>query len=267
MKDTLIVYYKKTFDIKEKNFNNFLHKIQSIKLDSTIEHSEGILDGMTYQINTTSSKKDSISLTSNIRSRSEKSKLEYELLDPFFELTNTTIDDPEGNSIVEYIQKHLLYTPVVKKLKVKIEKTSESPIEYKIWGELNGCKKENNELITFLNKLPRKTPVIFDLTKGNFSDCLNKNLLIEFENKKEFYFYGNEEIKWIEEIIEITKNDLENPVEESSKSTNDIDLLLGSNPISKEEDLKLFINKKIQLNKKRVFLTRNEIIKTITKQR
>ena len=263
LKDTLIVHYKKKFNLKENVFTTFLNKIKQIQLDSTIKHSKTTLDGIGYQINKISSKRDTISLTSNIRSRSEKSKLEYQLLDAFFELTNTTIDIPEGNYIIEDIQKYFQYKPIIKKLNVKIEKISESPIEYKIWGELNGCKDENKELATFLNKLPEKTPILFDITKGDFSDCLNKELLMKFKAKKEFYFYGSKEIKWVEEEIENITNDLKNSVKGSSENSNDIDSLLGSNAISEEERLKNFINRKKQLNKKNIFLNKNEIIKLL----
>ena len=200
-KDTLVVHYQNTFPIDNKTLNKFLSELKESQLDSTTRHYEPILDGIGYRISKISSEKDTISLTSNISSRNEKSKIEYKLLDAFFELSNKTINDYEGNFIIESIQEYLSYDETIKKLKLKIEKISESPIEYRLWGELIGCKDENDELLAFLKELPEQTPVIFDLTKGKFSNCLNKTLLAEFENKKEFYFYGSYEIKFAEEEI------------------------------------------------------------------
>lgn len=263
-KDTLVVHYQNTFPIDNKTLNKFLSELKETQLDSTIKHYEPILDGIGYRISKISLEKDTISLTSNISSRNEKSKIEYKLLDAFFELSNKTINDYEGNYIIESIQGYLSYGETIKKLKLKIEKISENPIEYRLWGELNGCKNENDELLTFLKNLPEQTPVIFDLKKGSFSSCLDE-VISEYQEKKDIYFYGGDEIYFLDEYIKSVKEELElkKNGKEKSEEEKAIELLLDSESKPLNELLTELHLKKQRLNNNKIFLTKDEVIKTI----
>ena len=253
-RDTLIEYFNHTYDLKEKDLKKFIQKTKH--LDSTFQNIEPIFDGIGYRIRKIT-KKDTISLTSNITERKDKSKLEYELLDAFFTLAENNVNDFEGNFILEGTQSFFSY----KKKVNKIEKVSENPIEYKIWRTLNGCKKENKELIRFLKNLPNKTPIIFDLRKGNFSDCIYQTIFPEFKDK-ELYFYGDYKMQDLENLIKSAKNEMKNGnTKPKTKNEKLVDKLLDEKPT--EVILKELISYKDSLNHKYIYLNRNQILRTI----
>lgn len=133
-------------------------------------------------------------------------------------------------------------------------------MEFRLWGEPNDCKSISFK--TFLKELPKDKPIIFDLSRGKFPLCFEK-MISELKDKKEFYFYGSEKIKWIEKDIKNVKEAIEYSKDHLEKSTEEIlvDKLLDSK--SNEEILLEYIDIKNELNKKRIFLNRNEILKTI----
>ena len=224
--DSLIQFHNQIYPLNNKKLDVFLEEISD--LDSTKVNSESILDGITYRISKITSKKDTTSLTSNLHRRNDKSNLEYTLLDAFFKFTESEIKTYEGNFIVESVQSYFSYNEKVKKIKYKLEKISENPIEYKIWGNLNGCKNNNGELVDFLNKLPNNEPIIFDLRKGNFSECLYKTFIPELENKK-LYFYGDYKMRDFEERVNNLKREIKEGKYNLPKTENEkmIDELLG----------------------------------------
>jgi hypothetical protein len=193
IKDTLIVYHQKTYVVDGQVMKKFLNEIKESRLDSTIQNQEPILDGIGYRISKINFRNDTISLTSNISNR-EEAELEYKLLDPFFELTYSTIQDYDPVAVIENIQDHFSYG-------LPIRKVNDNPIEYRIWGGISGCREDNQEFLEMLEALPIETPIIFDLRNGSIAMCLNE-VLEEFSLKKSLYFYGDRHALESKEIID-----------------------------------------------------------------
>uniref|UniRef100_UPI00404A78E7 hypothetical protein n=2 Tax=Flavobacterium sp. TaxID=239 RepID=UPI00404A78E7 len=182
--DTLIVYFKKTFEVTKSDLNKFMNEIHLSQLDSSIIHGEKYIDGVGFRVSKISTKNDTISLTSLNARRTEQFKMDFKILDAFFELAFSSIDDYNGITVIEDIQSCFPYGLHMKKI-------SNNPIEYRFWGKLSGCRDENKELLDFLNELPDKKPIIFDLRNGSYSPCLQE-VFSEFEQKKNIYYYGSE---------------------------------------------------------------------------
>lgn len=182
-KDTLIVHYQKSFSIDNEFLDRFLVQLRESKLDSTIVNEALILDGIGFQISKINTSNDTISLTSNLSSRNEKSQMEYKILDPFFELAYNSIDDYDGASIVENIQDYFSYG-------LPMRKVQEEPLEYRVWGSITGCREDNEELLKLLQNIPINEPVIFDLRNGSIAPCLVE-VFEEYSQKREIYIYGD----------------------------------------------------------------------------
>jgi len=182
-KDTLIIHYLKSFRVENENLSAFLAQVENAGLDSTTTHQKMVLDGIGYQITSINNSNDTVCLASNLSSRSTESELEFKILDAFFELAYSSINDYDGVVGLENIQDYFSYG-------LPIRKSVESPLEYRIWGSLSGCRADNAELVEFLENLPASEPVIFDLRNGSISYCLSE-VIDEFSQKKYIYFYGD----------------------------------------------------------------------------
>jgi hypothetical protein len=189
-KDTLIVFYKKTFQITKNDYNKFLQIVNENHLDSNIVHNRMVLDGVSFKLKTINIKNDTLSLKSVCPVRNEN-ELEFKYLDAFFELAYATINDYKAICLIENIQDYFSYG-----LPIKLK--NKEPIEYRIWGTISGCRNDNQELLEFLEKLPNDKPIIFDLRNGGFSPCLYE-LFDEYSQKKNLYYYGNknEDNEWV----------------------------------------------------------------------
>ncbi len=242
-KDTLLIHYTKTFEINKKDLRIFLDKINDIKLDSTITHNEPILDGIGFRITEISKNNDTISLTSNLTRRNESSKIEYDYLDPFFNLLNRNINDYEGLVITENVQDYFSYS-------LPLKKTNEKPIEYRVWGTISGCRDDNLELLNLLKSLPDNEPILFDLRNGSIAYCLNE-VLEEFSLKKDIYIYGDKSALESKAIMDEIKQ-AEKKGEELSR------LRIQAYELHKEIYYNWIDNKKIKS-----FLTKDEVLKTI----
>lgn len=184
-KDTLIVYYKKTFKINKVDLNKFLQSVNENKLDSNIVHDRIVLDGVSFNYSTVNNNNDTISLKSVCPNRNEN-KLDYKYFDAFFELAYATINDYQGICLIEEIQDYFSYG-------LPIKLTSKEPLEYKIWGTISGCRNDNPELLEFLKQLPNDKPIIFDIRNGSFSPCLYE-LFDDYGHKKNIFYYGKESL-------------------------------------------------------------------------
>jgi len=186
-KDTLIVHYEKSFHINDNNLDGFLRIINKIKIDSNVVHDrDDVLDGISFSFMATSCNNDTFSLMSRCPDRTSRYKLDYTILDAFFQLAYTTINNYDGMCIVENIQDYFSYG-------LPIKLASKEPLEYRVWGTISGCRYNNQELQRFLNDLPVEKPVIFDLRNGDFAPCLYE-LFEEFSNKKSIYYYGKDSL-------------------------------------------------------------------------
>lgn len=247
-KDTLVIHYQRSFSIDDEVLNEFLGKLKSSRLDSTIEKRKPFLDGIGFRVSKIGKKNDTISLTSNITRRDEDSKLEYKLLDAFFGLANQTIDDYDGISSIENIQDYFDYG-------LPLRKVNHKPIEYRVWGSFTGCTSDNPKLIAFLESLPSNEPIIFDLRNGSFSICLN-SLLKEYGNQKFIYYYGNPEKTKNEQEIKILKEELKLAISKK----NELSIL----NIKNELESSLWYREEIsRMEIPNIFSTRAELMETI----
>jgi hypothetical protein len=188
-----------------------LEKIESIKIDSSVrQNSAGLLDGITFRFSKINQWNDSISLISTSPNREEKYYKDYKILDAFFELTDKTIkNNNKGQSLTENIQDYFDYGLPIKKIGTE-------PIEYRVWGTVTGCRDGNETLTALLNSLPRNEPILFDLRNGTFADCLAE-LLQEFAQQKQLYYYGNYELNQIDLDIETIEDELYETEKDNSK--------------------------------------------------
>lgn len=241
-------FIDKSYKIKKEDLNVFLNKITSIKLDSSINNTRQMLDGTGLKFSLINAFNDTISLTSSSPGRVDKYKLEYELLDALFELAYKTITDYEGLSFTENIQDRFDYG-------LPIKKVNDDPLEYRVWGSITGCRENNTELITFLNNLPNET-VIIDKRNGSFSFCLQE-VLDEFKNKKEIYYYGFNDLNQYILELKILKSELGNAEKYDKKSVGRLRVNIRENKKTQQKILNYLENNE------NIYLKRKDVIKTI----
>jgi len=246
-KDTLIVHYKNTFNINKSDLDEFLTELNLSKLDSTIEHRRSVLDGIGFRVSKINTLNDTISLTSISPNRTEEYKMDYKILDAFFNLSYKSIDDYNGISRIENIQDYFNYGLAIKKM-------NNDPLEYRIWGTISGCKSDNPEFVKLLNSLPLNKPTIFDLRNGSIAPCLN-SLLNEY-NKKKIYYYGNLELTGVNQEIKILEEQLKVAI------SNNNNLAIHNIKVDIENNIRY---KKLisEMELPNTFKTKSELIKTI----
>ncbi len=242
-KDTLVVHYKKTFNIDKSELNQFLSELKLSRLDSTVEHRRDVLDGIGFRVSKINSRNDTISLTSISPSRTEEFQMDFKLLDAFFDLAYNSIDDYDGISGIENIQDYFNYG-------LPLRKVNENPIEYRIWGSISGCRDDNQEFLRILENLPNDKPVIFDLRNGSIAYCLNE-VLEEYSQKKELYIYGDKSALQSKKIMDEIKL-----AEKNGE-------VLSELRIQAYETHKMICENWKNNQKIKSFLTKEEIIKTI----
>ena len=194
-RDTLVILHQGIASLKNKDLRALKNGLNN--LDTSTYLGKPMLDGISYKVLKIRKSGDTISLVSNITNRDEESRLQYSILDPFFELARKTITDDFGVYGIDMTQSYFDFG-------LPIEQISSKPLEYRIWGILSGCKEDNKELITFLENLPSDEPVIFNLSSAHIAPCLNE-AIEEFKREKELYFYGGRNGKYssIEEVFEV----------------------------------------------------------------
>ncbi|WP_143312523.1 hypothetical protein [Cellulophaga tyrosinoxydans] len=197
------------YQIDRKVLNTFLERIESVKLDSSIQHNREVLDGISFRFSKINQWNDSISLISTSPNRQEKYLKDYQILDAFFALAHSTIkNNNKGQSLTENIQDYFHYT-------LPIKRVSNNPIEYRVAGRISGCRDGNEALISLLDSLPNNEPIIFDIRNGSFAPCLTE-LLEEFEQKKRIYYYGIFELNQIDLDIETLEDELSEAEKDNS---------------------------------------------------
>ena len=242
-KDTLVVHYKRTFNIDKSELNRFLTELNSSQLDSTVEHRRDVLDGIGFRVSKINTKNDTISLTSISPNRTEEYQMDYKILDAFFKLSYSSINDYKGISGIENIQDYFYYG-------LPIRKVNENPIEYRIWGTISGCRDDNQEFLTLLKSLPIDKPVIFDLRNGSIAYCLNE-VLEEYSQKRELYIYGDKSALSSKKIMDEIKL-----AEKNGE-------VLSELRVQAYETHKMIYENWKNNQKIKSFLTKEEIIKTI----
>jgi len=245
--DTLVVHYQKSFPIDDQTLTKFLSDISSAKLDKNIEHYEPVLDGVSFGIRKIDTKNDTISLSSNRTARIEEYRLEYILLDAFFYLAYKSINDYEGFSQIENIQDYFAYG-------LPIRKVADTPLEYRVWGRIRGCREDNQEFLTLLESFPDDEPILFDLRNGNIAYCLNE-VLEEYSEKKQLYLYGSSTALESKKIMDTIK---------SAEKNGEV---LSELRIQAYETHKMIYENWKNNEKIKSFVTKEDLLKTISNKK
>ena len=146
----------KTYKFSNEQFINFKNELDLNIPDSIIHKSEDAFDGGGFTIDFFRNNGNTSKLiTTNINRNSNKYYAEFKLIDSFFEFIYSVIKDNEGLKILDKS-----YRPYFSGLPIR--KISENPLEYRIWGGISGNATWSNELISFLESLPKDTCLIID---------------------------------------------------------------------------------------------------------
>lgn len=227
------IFSDKTYSFTENQFKNFKNELNIKMPDSIISKSESALDGGGFIINYFKKNGDvSKLITRNISRKSNKYHSEFELIDSFFEFIYSVVKDNEGLKILDES-----YRPYFSGLPIR--KISENPLEYKIWGSISGNATWKNDLIPFLENLPKDKCVIID--------CDNQLSYSWQEDILRLYILKKSNIRFVK--MDWLKYTRENIVELKEKIKS-----IGNN----EEELNklknimtydLYINNKIEIDK------------------
>ncbi|MQP24209.1 hypothetical protein GFJ94_03920 [Flavobacterium sp. LMO8] len=201
----------KTYKFNNEQFIKFKGEINLNIPDSIIHKSEQAMDGGGFSINFFNKNGTTSKLiTRNINLQSKKYHSELKLIDSFFEFIYSVVKDNEGLKILDKS-----YRPYFSGLPIR--KISENPLEYKIWGGISGNATWKNELIPFLENLPKETCVIIDcdnqLSYAWQEDILKlyilKNSNIQFANMDWLKYTRENLIELKEKLIKNEKNEIE----------------------------------------------------------
>ena len=150
------IFSNQTYKFTNNQFKKFKKELMKNIPDSIIRKSESAFDGGGFVINFIKKNGNSFKLiTTNINRKSDKYLTEFNLIDTFFEFIYSIVKDNEGLEILDES-----YRPYFSGLPIR--KTSENPLEYKIWGSIIGNASWQNQLIPFLENLPKDKCIIID---------------------------------------------------------------------------------------------------------
>jgi hypothetical protein len=244
-KDFLIIEndeYSKKIRIKENHLKSFLNEIQSAKIESSLNHTKQLLDGIDLRISIINRKNDSIILLTSSPKRAGEELIDYKLIDPFFDLVNKTINDSKGQVLTENTQNYFDYD-------LQIRKINSNPLEYRIWGNY-----KEKEIIDFLDKLPNE-PVILD-SRYDFPYDIFKHLK-KLKSPKEIYFYGLSDLTEAETKLRELNEQLRFAEKSDKEDIGRIRVRIRETEKYRNEQLEI-IDKVSNL-----YLTKDEILKTI----
>lgn len=236
------VEYSEKIRIKENDLKSFMNEIESVKIDSSINHTKQLLDGIGLRISIINKKNDSIILLTSSPKRVGEELIDYKLIDPFYNLVYKTINDSKGQVLTEDTQNYFDYG-------LQVRKINSNPLEYRIWGNY-----KEKEIIDFLEKLPNE-PVIFD-TRYDFPYDIYKHLK-SHKNSKEIYFYGLSDLTEAENNLKELNEQLRIAEKSDKEDVGRIRVRIRETEKYKNEQLEI-IDKVSNL-----YLTKDEILKTI----
>lgn len=191
--DTLL--FQNTYKFTSKEFEKLKEELNKDVPDSIIRKSESYLDGGGFVINYIRKGND----TSKIIIRNPKrSKIEYNSefnkIDTFFEFAYAVVKDSAGIDALDNS-----YRPYFRGLPIR--KVSDSPLEYKIWGSISGDASWDNELITFLDSLPKDRCVIIDCNNELSYAWQDDILRLYIINDSNLKFANNHYLKYTREYL------------------------------------------------------------------
>lgn len=168
--------------------------------------------------------------------------IDYELIDPFYDLVYKTINDSKGQVLTEDTQNYLDYG-------LQVRKINSNPLEYRIWGYY-----KEKEIIDFLEKLPNE-PVILD-SRYDFPYDIYKYLK-KLKSSKEIYFYGLSDLTEAENKLKELNKQLRVAEKSDKEDVGRIRVEIRETEKYRNEQLEI-IDKVSNL-----YLTKDEILKTI----
>jgi hypothetical protein len=191
----------KTYKFSDEQVINFKNELDLNIPDSIIHKSEDAFDGGGFIIDFFRKNGNTSKLiTTNINRNSNKYDAEFKLIDSFFKFIYSVVKDNEGLKILDKS-----YRPYFSGLPIR--KISENPLEYRIWGGISGNSTWSNELISFLDSLPKDTCVIIDCD-NQLSYAWQEDILKLYILKKSNIQFAN--MDWLKytrkNLIELKKN-------------------------------------------------------------
>lgn len=197
--------YKFTNDnikIFNKQFLNDIPRYDVVK-------GEDGYDGGKFIFSYIKSKKEVLNLeVRNANWNKDKYSDELDKVELFFNLAYSIVTDTIGISILD--SSYAIYYRGL-----PVRKVSDNPLEYKIWGNINGSFIRNTGLLDFLNNLPKDRCVIIDCDES-LSYALQEDILklyilensnIKFVNNG-YLKYTQDEINKLLKDIEVCKNNV-----------------------------------------------------------
>lgn len=198
-RDTIL--FNKTYKFTNEQFEKLKRELAQDIPNSIVKKSELVLDGGGFVINYyRKNKKSSKLIVSNPSRESEKYIQEFKKIDNFFDFAYSVVTDSSG---IETLDE--TYRPYFTGLPIR--KVSENPLEYKIWGNISGNSKWENNLIPFLENLPKDKCVIIDCNNQlsyAWQEDILKLYIIKNSNLR---FANNSYLKYTREsLLEFREN-------------------------------------------------------------
>ena len=184
--DTIIIYDEGSIKLSQDDYFKFKSIIDQIDFVNHKNDDERIiLDGISGSVNKIDVYGDTATI--DFRSPNRKDfKIEYRLIDAFFELTENNVVQRKQIEYVEALKGYFDYG-------LPIKKTNETPLEYRFWGALTS--NEEKELNELLQGLPSDKPVIFDCTNFPGMGNMYHGLFYQLNDEKEIHYLINEEYR------------------------------------------------------------------------
>jgi len=189
------VVFNKKYVFSDKQATKLLSEMKKDVPVNDLRISNSALDGGGFTLTyfKESSKTSKLVIT-NARLDEERFKKPLQKIDAFFKFAYSITRDPESLQLLD-----ASYSPYY--VGLPIRKSFNSPLEYKIWGNISGGEAGNEELFKFLDNLPRDKCVIIDCNYNlswALQDAVLKRYIIKYSNLK---FINNDYLEYTRENL------------------------------------------------------------------
>ncbi len=184
---------------KTNQFQSLNHKISSINFADYKRKPHRYYDGISIEITKIFKNGKEEKLEFDCPSRDEY-KVEYEILDEFFDLLDNIEFKGNQRNYVERLKSDYFDYGLL------IKQVNSNPLEFRIYGGLNSNNK--TELKQFFKSLPSNESIIFDMRNCGFMGTMFHKYFRRLNRNKEIYYlleskeaYPTKEIKNCKAII------------------------------------------------------------------
>ncbi len=247
----LISVYEKSYKLNSESADELGEMFRKYKPDTTTRRGEeDVMDGGGFRISYVRSPKDTVKLTVVNPIHNDKYKKDLLQIDNFFKVAYMFVKDSLGiNTLDETYEVYFSGPP--------IRKVSENPLTYKMWGNFNGCREDNKELLNFLNGLSKDNCVIVEVGERKLSYCLTE-VIAEYSLKGNIHFVSNDDLPWLWTEL----NDLKKQVLDAKKQNRTVKET-PSNGVLLDVYLEysVILNKWLDMPKEELFKSKQEIEK------